>query len=108
MSNRLAYTGAVLTGLVPPLIMYLIGSQKKAMGYAVSKNEAVLNIRPPDIDKHWSVTLDGRPLNDCRVLAIILQNLGMRTLNLKPYISRFPLEHRSPSPLFIFNPRDQS
>ncbi len=30
MTNWLAYAGAILTGLIPPLIMYLIGSQKKS------------------------------------------------------------------------------
>jgi hypothetical protein len=54
MSNWLAYTGAVLTGLVPPLVMYLIGSQKKVMGYAIAKNETVINIRHPEIEKRLS------------------------------------------------------
>jgi hypothetical protein len=90
MSNWLAYTGAVLTGLVPPLIMYLIGSQKKVMGYAVSKNEPVMNIRHPDIDKRLSVTLDGKPLNDCRVLAIVLQNLGMKDIESQAVHLTFP------------------
>lgn len=80
MSNWLAYTGAVLTGLVPPLVMYLIGSQKKVMGYAISRNEAVINIRHPEIEKRLSVTLDGKPLNGCRVLEVLLQNLGMKDI----------------------------
>lgn len=90
MSNWLAYTGAVLTGLVPPLIMYLIGSQKKVMGYAISKNETVINIRHPEIDKRLSVTLDGKPLNQCRVLEVVLQNLGMKDIESQAVHLTFP------------------
>jgi hypothetical protein len=90
MSNWLAYTGAVLTGLVPPLVMYLIGSQKKVMGYAISRNETVINIRHPDIEKRLSVALDGKPLNGCRVLEVVLQNLGMKDIESQTVHLTFP------------------
>jgi len=90
MSNWLAYTGAVLTGLVPPLVMYLIGSQKKVMGYAIARNETVINIRHPDIEKRLSVTLDGKPLNGCRRLEIVLQNLGMKDIESQSVHLTFP------------------
>ena len=91
MSNWLAYAGAVLTGLVPPLVMYLIGSQKKVMGYAIARNETVINIRHPEIEKRLSVTLDGKPLNGCRVLEVILQNLGMKDIEAQTVHMTFPV-----------------
>jgi len=90
MSNWLAYTGAVLTGLVPPLVMYLIGSQKKVMGYAITRNEAVIHLRHPDIEKRLSVTLDGKPLQGCRVLDVVLQNLGMKDIESQTVHLTFP------------------
>ena len=63
MTNWLAYAGAILTGLVPPLIMYLIGSQKKVLGYAITTNEPLVNLRHPDLAGRLSVTLDGKNLN---------------------------------------------
>jgi hypothetical protein len=90
MTNWLAYAGAVLTGLVPPLIMYLIGSQKKVMGYAIVKNEPVVNIRHPEIDKRLSVTLDGKPLDACRVMEFVIQNLGMKDIESQCVHFTFP------------------
>ena len=51
MSNWLAYAGAILTGLVPPLVKYLIGSQKKVLGYAITANESSSRAR-------WTALLD--------------------------------------------------
>ena len=90
MSNWLAYTGAVLTGLVPPLVMYLIGSQKKVMGYAISRNETVIYFRHPDIEKRLSVALDGKPLNKSRILEVVLQNLGMKDIEMQVVHLTFP------------------
>ena len=90
MSNWLAYTGAVLTGLVPPLVMYLIGSQKKVMGYAISRNETVIHFRHPDIEKRLSVALDGKPLNKSRILEVVLQNLGMKDIEMQTVHLTFP------------------
>lgn len=80
MSNWLAYGGAVLTGLVPPLVMYLIGSQRKVLGYAIVKNEPAIGIRHPELDKRLSVTFDGKALSGCRVMEIVIQNLGMKDI----------------------------
>ncbi|MGC3975313.1 MAG: hypothetical protein QM771_13155 [Nitrospira sp.] len=80
MTNWLAYAGAILTGLVPPLIMYLIGSQKKVLGYAITKNEPVINLRHPDLDGRLSMTLDGQNLTGCQVIGLTIQNLGMKDI----------------------------
>lgn len=90
MTNWLAYAGAILTGLVPPLIMYLIGSQKKVLGYAVTKNEPLLNIRHPDLDGRVSATLDGKSLDGCRVVALAIQNLGMKDIEDQSVHLTFP------------------
>ncbi|HET9963391.1 MAG TPA: hypothetical protein VFQ34_13705 [Nitrospiraceae bacterium] len=90
MSTWLAYGGAVLTGLVPPLIMYLIGSQKKVLGYAIVRNEPVLNIRHADIERRLIVTLDGKTLNGCRVMELAIQNLGMKDIESQTVHLTFP------------------
>ncbi|WP_447978956.1 hypothetical protein [Candidatus Nitrospira bockiana] len=90
MANWLAYAGAVLTGLTPPLIMYLIGSQKKVLGYAIVKNDPVVTLRHPDIDKRLAVTLDGKPLSDGRVMEVVLQNLGMKDIEGQSVHLTFP------------------
>lgn len=90
MSNWLAYGGAVLTGLVPPLIMYLIGSQKKVMGYAIVKNEPVINLGHADLEKRLSVSLDGKALDGCRVMELVLQNLGMKDIEAQSVHLTFP------------------
>ncbi|MCE3225335.1 MAG: hypothetical protein K0S58_3515 [Nitrospira sp.] len=90
MTNWLAYGGAVLTGLVPPLIMYLIGSQKKVLGYAVTKNEPLLNLRHPELDGRISVALDGKSLDGCRVIALAIQNLGMKDIEEQSVHLTFP------------------
>ena len=58
MSNWLAYAGAILTGLVPPLVMYLIGSHKKVLGYAITANEPAMTLRHPELDGRLSLTLN--------------------------------------------------
>ena len=90
MSNWLAYGGAVLTGLVPPLIMYLIGSQKKVMGYAITRNDSVINIGHPELEKRLSVSLDGKALDGCRVMELVLQNLGMKDIETQSVHLTFP------------------
>ena len=90
MTNWLAYGGAILTGLVPPLIMYLIGSQKKVLGYAVTKNEPVINLRHPELDGRVSMTLDGKNLDGCRVVGLVIQNLGMKDIEDQSVHLMFP------------------
>jgi hypothetical protein len=90
MSTWLAYGGAVLTGLVPPLIMYLIGSQKKVLGYALIRNEPVINIRHAEIERRLIVTLDGKALNGCRVMELAIQNLGMKDIESQTVHLTFP------------------
>ena len=90
MTNWLAYAGAILTGLVPPLIMYLIGSQKKVLGYAITKNEPVINLRHPDLDGRLSITLDGKNLNGCQVMGLTIQNLGMKDIEEQSVHLTFP------------------
>ena len=80
MTNWLAYAGAILTGLIPPLIMYLIGSQKKVLGYAITKNEPMINLRHPDLDGRLSMTLDGKNLSGSQVMGLTIQNLGMKDI----------------------------
>lgn len=90
MTNWLAYGGAILTGLVPPLIMYLIGSQKKVLGYAITKKEPVINLRHPDLEGRLSMTLDGKNLDGCRVLSLTIQNLGMKDIEGQSVHLTFP------------------
>ena len=80
MTNWLAYAGAILTGLVPPLIMYLIGSQKKVLGYAIVVNEPAITLRHPDLDGRLSLSLDGKNINGSQVMALAIQNLGMKDI----------------------------
>lgn len=90
MTNWLAYGGAILTGLVPPLIMYLIGSQKKVLGYAITKNEPVINLRHPELDGRLSMTLDGKNLDGCRIMVLAIQNLGMKDIEGQSVHLTFP------------------
>ena len=90
MTNWFAYASAILTGLVPPLVMYLIGSQKKVLGYAITKNEPVINLRHPELDGRLSVTLDGKNLDGCRVMGLAVQNLGMKDIEEQSVHLAFP------------------
>ena len=90
MTNWLAYAGAILTGLVPPLIMYLIGSQKKVLGYAITTNEPLVNLRHPDLAGRLSVTLDGKNLNGGQVMRLAIQNLGMKDIEEQSVHLTFP------------------
>ena len=80
MTNWFAYAGAILTGLVPPLVMYLIGSQKKVLGYAIVANEPALSLRHPDLEGRLSLTLDGKNLCGGQVMGLAIQNLGMKDI----------------------------
>ena len=90
MTNWFAYAGAILTGLVPPLIMYLIGSQKKVLGYAITTNEPAITLRHPDLDGRLSLTLDGKNLNGCQVMGLAIQNLGMKDIEEQSVHLTFP------------------
>jgi hypothetical protein len=90
MSNWLAYAGAILTGLVPPLVMYLIGSQKKVLGYAITTNEPAITLRHPDLDGRLSLTLDGKTLNGGQIMGLVIQNLGMKDIEDQPVHLTFP------------------
>ena len=90
MSNWLAYAGAILTGLVPPLIMYLIGSQKKVLGFAIITNEPAVTLSHPDLDRRLTVTLDGKPLCGCQVMGLVIQNLGMKDIEEQSVHLTFP------------------
>lgn len=90
MSNWLAYGGAVLTGLVPPLIMYLIGSQKKVLGYVVLKNEPLVNVRHPELGERLAITLDGKALERGRLMELVIQNLGMKDIESQSVHLTFP------------------
>lgn len=90
MPNWLAYAGAILTGLIPPLIMYLIGSQKKVLGYALTQNEPMINLRHPDLDGRLSMSLDGKNLNGCRIMGLVIQNLGMKDIEEQSVHLTFP------------------
>ena len=81
MANWFAYAGAILTILVrPPLVMYLIGSQKKVLGYAIVANEPALSLRHPDLEGRLSLTLDGKNLCGGQVVGLAIQNLGMKDI----------------------------
>lgn len=90
MPNWLAYAGAILTGLIPPLIMYLIGSQKKVLGYALTQNEPMINLRHPDLDGRLSMSLDGKNLSGCRIMRLVIQNLGMKDIEEQSVHLTFP------------------
>src|SRR5512132_924417 len=90
MTNWLAYAGAILTGLLPPLIMYLIGSQKKVLGYAITKNEPAIDLRHPELDGRLSLTLDGKNLTGCQIMGLAIQNLGMRDIEEQSVHLTFP------------------
>ncbi|MBD0315401.1 MAG: hypothetical protein ICV75_01805 [Nitrospiraceae bacterium] len=90
MSNWIAYAGAVLTGLVPPLVMYLIGAQKKVLGYAILKNEPLINLQHPDIDGRVAVSIDGKPVNRCRIMEVEILNMGMKDIESQPVHVTFP------------------
>ena len=90
MTNWFAYAGAILTGLVPPLIMYLIGSQKKVLGYAIITNEPAITLRHPDLDGRLSLTLDGKTLRGSQVMELAIQNLGMKDIEEQSVHLTFP------------------
>ena len=90
MTSWLPYAGAILTGLIPPLIMYLIGSQKKVLGYAIVTNEPAITLRHPDLDGRLSLTLDGKNLHGCQVMGLAIQNLGMKDIEEQAVHLTFP------------------
>jgi hypothetical protein len=90
MSSWLAYFGAILTGLVPPLVMYLIGSQKKVLGYAITKNERLAHLGHADVDRRLRVTLDSKPVDECRVIEVRIRNLGMKDIENQTVHLTFP------------------
>ena len=90
MSNWLAYVGAILTGLVPPLVMYLNGSQQKVLGYAVTRNERLAQLGHADLDRRLRVTLDGKPVDECRVMELRIRNLGMKDIESQTVHLTFP------------------
>jgi hypothetical protein len=46
--------------------MYLIGSQKKVLGYAITTNEPAITLPHPNLDGRLSLTLDGKTLHGIR------------------------------------------
>jgi hypothetical protein len=60
--------------------MYLIGSQKKVLGYVITANEPAITLRHPELDGRLSLTLDGKIFNCGQVMGLVIQNLGMKDI----------------------------
>ena len=90
MTNWLTHGIAALTGLVPALVMYLIGTQKKVLGYAVVKNEPMIKVRHPELNARLAVTLDGKVVSGGRFMELVIQNLGMKDIESQTVHLMFP------------------
>lgn len=80
---------ALLTGIIP-LVIYLLASQKKILGYSVLTNAPIITINQADIAGRIVISLDGKSVSGLRSIQILLQNIGTKDIEDQDVYLNFP------------------
>lgn len=80
MSNPvISHAVSFLTGLVP-LVVYLLTSQRKKLGYAINMNFEIVTVNKAEMVDRITILVDGKQTKEVRSTEITLRNIGVKDI----------------------------
>lgn len=92
-----------LTGLVP-LAVYLLTSQRKKLGYAITRNFEIVTVNKAEMVDRITILVDGKQTKEVRSTEITLCNIGAKDIQDQAIQIVFSLPAEIINSQFAYNP----